>query len=86
MAKEKTLQLQLLGAAILIARFFALGFQVLGYCMAGIRHPDLEPAPAPARAPSAPSLTPGERLAWTALEWRLARQKLRAGPTRTRPG
>jgi hypothetical protein len=76
MAKEKTLRLQLLGALIVLGRFFVAGFVVTGYCMAGLQPPALPLARG--RSADAPSLTPGEWLTWTALEWRLSRAGDRA--------
>jgi hypothetical protein len=76
MALEKMMRLQLLGALIMFGRFFVAGFFLTGYYMAGLPAPALPPARG--RSADTPSLTPGEWLTWTALEWRLARAGDRA--------
>ena len=76
MAKEKMLRLQLLGALIVIGRFLAPGFMLTCYYMAGLPAPALPLARG--RSADAPSLTLGEWLTWTALEWHLARAGDRA--------
>lgn len=68
MLKEKKLPVQLLGALILLRRFFLDGFKLTGYCLCGL------PPAGLGRDPAAPSLTPVELLTWTGLQWRLARQ------------
>jgi len=42
MAEEKTLRVQLLGALILLGRFFVVGIQTTGFCMCCLQPPVME--------------------------------------------
>lgn len=75
MAEEKTLRVQLLGATILLGRFFLVSIQMTGFCMCGLQPPVMEQDPGLPKL----SLTLTERLTWSGLQWRLGRQKLRPG-------
>ena len=71
MAEDKTLRLQLLGALILLGRFFLEGAQTIAFCTCGLRPPALdEPGPPLPK----PCLTLTERLTWSGLQCLLARK------------